>query len=97
MHVAVVDPDRDGLQIYMVHEEGIHGPYGYTLRDGATGEVLFGGFAKEDVGRGMIGKVDPHVPGLQTWCSESHLAHEPSRDCAQPKVNSWMSWLRVLT
>ncbi|MNB82936.1 Rhamnogalacturonan exolyase YesX [compost metagenome] len=85
LHVAVVDPDRDGLQIYMVHEEGIHGPYGYTLRDAATGEVLYGGFAKEDVGRGMIGKVEPDVPGLQTWCSESHLAQEPSRGLRSAK------------
>jgi hypothetical protein len=69
----------------MVHEEGIHGPYGYTLRDAATGEVLYGGFAKEDVGRGMIGKVEPAVPGLQTWCSESHLAHEPSRGLRSAK------------
>ncbi|WP_042211774.1 rhamnogalacturonan lyase [Paenibacillus borealis] len=85
LHVAVIDPDREGLQIYMVHEEGIHGPYGYTLRDAATGEVLYGDFAKEDVGRGMIGKVEPDVPGLQTWCSESHLAHEPSRGLRSAK------------
>lgn len=85
LHVASVDPERDGLQIYMVHEEGIHGPYGYTLRDAATGEVLYGGFAKEDVGRGMIGKVEPGVPGLQTWCSESHLASEPSRGLRSAK------------
>lgn len=85
LHVASVDPERAGLQIYMVHEEGIHGPYGYTLRDAATGEVLYGGFAKEDVGRGMIGKVEPGVPGLQTWCSESHLASEPSRGLRSAK------------
>lgn len=85
LHVAVIDPDRDGLQIYMVHEAGIHGPYGYTLRDAATGEVLYGAFATEDVGRGMIGKVEPEVPGLQTWCSESHLAHEPSRGLRSAK------------
>ncbi|MFM9332475.1 rhamnogalacturonan lyase, partial [Paenibacillaceae sp. P-15] len=85
LHVAVVDPDRDGLQIYMVHEEGDHAPYGYTLRDAATGEVLYGAFATEDVGRGMVGKVEPAVPGLQTWCSESHLAHEPSRGLRSAK------------
>jgi hypothetical protein len=85
LHVAVVDPDREGLQIYMVHEEGAHAPYGYTLRDAATGEVLYGAFATEDVGRGMAGKVEPDVPGLQTWCSESHLAHEPSRGLRSAK------------
>ncbi|WP_438444133.1 rhamnogalacturonan lyase [Gorillibacterium sp. sgz5001074] len=85
LHVAAVDPERGGLQIYMVHEAGIHGPYGYTLRDAATGEVLFGDFARDDVGRGMIGKVEPQVPGLQAWCSESHLADEPSRGLRSAK------------
>lgn len=70
LHVADIDPDRPGLEIFMVHESGVWGPYGYTLRDAATGEVLFGGFATEDVGRGMIGQVDPAYRGLQVWPSE---------------------------
>jgi len=70
LHVANIDPDRPGLEIFMVHESGIWGPYGYTLRDAATGEVLFGGFATEDVGRGMVGQVDPALRGLQVWPSE---------------------------
>ncbi|CAM3840130.1 rhamnogalacturonan lyase [Cohnella lubricantis] len=70
LHVAKIDPDRPGLQIFMVHEGGIWGPYGYTLRDAATGEVLFGASAREDVGRGMIGQVDPDWRGLQVWSSE---------------------------
>lgn len=107
LHVAAVDPERGGLQIYMVHEEGIHGPYGYTLRDAATGEVLYGAFATEDVGRGMVGKVDKTVPGLQTWCSESHLAHEPSRglrsakgemlDGKAPGTNMSIKWAADMT
>jgi hypothetical protein len=70
LHVANIDPDRPGLEIFMVHESGIRGPYGYTLRDAATGEVLHGAFAREDVGRGMIGQVDPRHRGLQMWSSE---------------------------
>jgi hypothetical protein len=70
LHVANIDPDRQGLEIFMVHESGPWGPYGYTLRDAATGEVLFGEFAVDDVGRGMVGQVDPDQRGLQMWCSE---------------------------
>jgi hypothetical protein len=70
LHVANMDPDREGLEIFMVHESGPWGPYGYTLRDAATGEVLFGDFAADDVGRGMIGQVDREQRGLQMWCSE---------------------------
>ncbi|MGG1514043.1 rhamnogalacturonan lyase [Paenibacillus oryzisoli] len=76
LHVANIDPDRPGLEIFMVHESGIWGPYGYTLRDAATGEVLFGGFATEDVGRGMVGQVDPARRGLQVWASESYTSDD---------------------
>ncbi|MGG1553541.1 rhamnogalacturonan lyase [Paenibacillus ferrarius] len=76
LHVANIDPDRPGLEIFMVHESGIWGPYGYTLRDAATGEVLFGGFATEDVGRGMVGQVDPAQRGLQVWASESYTSDD---------------------
>lgn len=70
LHVTNIDPDRPGLEIFMVHESGVWGPYGYTLRDAATGEVLYGAFATDDVGRGMIGQVDSEYRGLQTWTSD---------------------------
>lgn len=76
LHVANIDPDRQGLEIFMVHESGDSGPYGFTLRDAATGEVLHGGFAVDDVGRGMIGQVDPNQKGLQIWCSEGYESDE---------------------
>lgn len=70
LHVADIDPERPGLEIFMVHEGGAWAPYGYTLRDARTGEVLYGAPAAGDVGRGMIGQVDPAYRGLQTWSSE---------------------------
>ncbi|MBE1440902.1 rhamnogalacturonan lyase [Paenibacillus sp. OAS669] len=76
LHVANIDPEREGLEIFMVHESGASGPYGYTLRDAATGEILFGGFATDDVGRGMIGQIDPEHRGLQVWCSEGYESDE---------------------
>ncbi|WP_228080596.1 rhamnogalacturonan lyase [Streptomyces profundus] len=69
MHVADIDPDRPGLEIYTVHEGGAWAPLGYALRDAATGEVLHGGYTGVDTGRGMIGDIDPDVPGLETWGS----------------------------
>lgn len=69
LHVADVDPDRPGLEIYMVHEGGPVAPYGYGLRDAKTGEVLYGGYSGVDTGRGMVGDVRPDVRGLETWAS----------------------------
>lgn len=67
IHVAKIDPDRAGLQIFMVHEGGVWCPYGYTLRDAATGEVLAGAPADDDIGRGMVGDIDPARRGLAMW------------------------------
>ncbi|MEV4411007.1 rhamnogalacturonan lyase [Catellatospora sp. NPDC049609] len=67
LHVTDVDPDRPGLETYMVHEGGTFAPYGHTLRDARTGEVIFGDYTGRDTGRGMVGDVDPAVRGLEVW------------------------------
>lgn len=67
LHVTDIDPVRPGLEIYMVHEGGTFAPYGHTLRDARTGEVIFGDYTGRDTGRGMVGDVAPEVPGLEAW------------------------------
>ncbi|ROP35247.1 rhamnogalacturonan lyase [Saccharothrix texasensis] len=69
LHVTDVDPARPGLEIYMVHEGATSAPYGYALRDAATGAVIYGGYTGRDTGRGMVGDVLPDEPGLETWAS----------------------------
>ncbi|MGV9193764.1 rhamnogalacturonan lyase [Microbacterium sp. MC2] len=69
MHVADIDPDREGLEIFTVHEGGAWAPHGTALRDGATGEVLFGAYSGRDTGRGMIGDVRDDVAGVEVWSS----------------------------
>lgn len=69
MHVADIDPDRPGLEIFTVHEGGTWAPYGSALRDAATGEILFGAYSGKDTGRGMIGDVRSDVPGMEVWSS----------------------------
>ncbi len=67
MHVADIDPDRPGFEIFNVFEGAREAPYGFALRDGATGEVIFGQYAESDLGRCMVGDVRPDVRGLQCW------------------------------
>lgn len=69
LHVTDIDPNRPGLETFMVHEGATGAPYGYSLRDAATGEVLYGGYTGVDTGRGMVGDVVPTEPGLETWAS----------------------------
>jgi YD repeat-containing protein len=80
MHVANIDPDRPGLEIFNVYEGGTSVPYGFTLRDAETGKVLFGKPADIDLGRCMIGRVDRSVRGLQVWVNEMY-------DCKGNRLN----------
>lgn len=72
MHVAVIDPDRPGYQIFNVFENGKYAPYGWALRDAETGKVLFGEYAECDLGRCMIGDVSPGVRGLSVWVNDMY-------------------------
>ncbi|WP_180272656.1 rhamnogalacturonan lyase [Konateibacter massiliensis] len=67
LHVANIDPDRPGLEIFNVFEGAMFAPYGFALRDAETGEVLFGEYAETDLGRCMIGDINPKERGLQVW------------------------------
>lgn len=72
MHVAVIDPDRPGFQIFNVFEGAAAAPYGWALRDAETGEPFFGEYAETDLGRCMIGDVNPNVRGLCVWVKEMY-------------------------
>ncbi|MFC5827449.1 rhamnogalacturonan lyase [Nonomuraea insulae] len=69
MHVGDFDPDRPGLEIWTVHEGASSAPYGWALREAATGKVIHGGYSGVDTGRGMVGDIDPDIRGLETWSS----------------------------
>ena len=70
MHVANINPDRPGYEIFNVFEGAQAAPYGYALRKAENGEVMFGEYAEEDLGRCMVGDINPHVRGLQVWVKE---------------------------
>ncbi|WP_162238998.1 MULTISPECIES: rhamnogalacturonan lyase [unclassified Rathayibacter] len=97
MHVTDIDPARPGLEIFTVHEGGVGAPYGYALRDAATGEVLFGAYSGKDTGRGMIGDIDPAIPGQEVWAiGELSAAGEPLSD-TQPGTNQSIRWAADMT
>ncbi|WP_413453092.1 rhamnogalacturonan lyase [Georgenia phoenicis] len=69
MHVADIDPDRPGLEIFTVHEGGAWAPYGMAMRQAEDGELIFGTYSGRDTGRGMVGDVVPGSRGLESWAS----------------------------
>ena len=72
-HLADLDPDRPGLEYYMVHEEY---PYGSDLRDARTGEILFRTFDKDDTGRGVAADIDVQHRGYELWCSDAPVVRD---------------------
>ena len=64
-HLGDFDPDREGMEYYMVHEEGPH--YGYHLCDASTGEILVEATSADDNGMGTIGDLDGTRRGSEFW------------------------------
>lgn len=97
MHVAKIDPDRPGLQIFNVFEGGAAVPYGYALRDARTGKALFGEYATTDLGRCMIGKIDKKVRGLQVWVNDVYDCKGNKLDIPVLGTNQSIHWAADLT
>ncbi|MEK4980722.1 rhamnogalacturonan lyase [Bacillus sp. FSL K6-6540] len=97
MHVTDIDPDRPGLEIFMVHEGGAYAPYGYSLRDAATGRLLYGGYTGKDTGRGMIGDIDPDQRGLETWAVGTWSADGEQLSTTMPGTNMNIKWSADMT
>ena len=97
MHVTDIDPNRPGKEIFTVHEGAAYAPYGYAMRDAATGEVLFGAYSGKDTGRGMIGDVDPAVPGIENWAIGMQSADGRKLSSSAPGTNMSIKWAADMT
>jgi hypothetical protein len=97
MHVTDIDPARPGKEIFTVHEGAAYAPYGYAMRDAATGEVLFGAYSGKDTGRGMIGDVDSAVPGIENWAIGMQSADGDKLSSSAPGTNMSIKWAADMT
>ena len=73
LHLGDFLPDRPGMEVFMVHEEK---PYGYDLRDAATGERLLYKTADSDTGRGLAAHFDSFYSHSQFIYSASAGVHD---------------------
>ncbi|GAA1601432.1 hypothetical protein GCM10009789_64570 [Kribbella sancticallisti] len=97
MHVTDIDPLRPGKEIFTVHEGATFAPYGYALRDAATGQVIYGEYSGRDTGRGMVGDIIPEEPGLETWAMRLRTADGDALGTAQPGTNQSIRWAADMT
>lgn len=95
LHVADIVPDRDGLEVFMVHESpSCYGNYGVEVHDARTGQVLYSGSGEgDDVGRGVAGDIDPRTPGMEVWGSRNGLFTSTGQErSAKPRQMNFMAW-----
>ncbi len=97
MHVTDIDPQRPGQEIFTVHEGGTYAPYGYALREAATGKVIYGEYSGKDTGRGMIGDIVPEEPGLETWAMRLRSADGDALGTTYPGTNASIRWAADMT
>ncbi len=71
-HLGDLNPDRKGLEYYMVFETGKHGS---ALSDAKTGEILYRTYGDEDTGRGLAADIDGFHRGYEFWCSAEKKVH----------------------
>ena len=66
IHLADLDPDRPGLELFDVHEE--KGDYAWDMHDAATGEIIWrGGQKGQDNGRGLAADIVAGKRGYEFW------------------------------
>lgn len=95
LHLSDLDPDRPGLEVFMVHEER---PYGSDFRDARTGEILYRTLDRDDTGRGVAADIDGRHRGFEMWSSDRRevrdchgkvIADDPSQ---MPAMNFRIYW-----
>ena len=66
IHLADLDPDRPGLELFDVHEE--KGTYAWDIHDAATGEIIWkSGQSGQDNGRGLAADITADNRGYEFW------------------------------
>lgn len=94
MHLSDLDPDRNGLEVWEVHEDKT-AAYGYELHDAKTGKILWGKFVGSDNGRGLAADIDPKWRGFEMWSSASSNVYSCKGDSIsnrKPSTNFRIYW-----
>ena len=73
LHLADHDPDRPGLEFFMVHEEP---PYGYHFCDAKTGEIIFSASSSDDNGMGTMADLDLNYRGSEFWTAAAAALYD---------------------
>jgi rhamnogalacturonan endolyase len=74
LHLADMDPDRPGLEVWQVHEDAKNnGNIAASFRDAKTGTIIWSDAGTDDNGRGCCGPVTAGKKGWQMWSGAGGL------------------------
>lgn len=97
MHVSDFDPQRPGMEVYLVTENeddtvSMQTP-GAGLHDAATGKLLWSHSPGIDIGSGVVADIDPRHPGAEVWGHRSQLRTIQGREIGpSPRSSEWVVW-----
>ena len=66
MHIGDLDPNREGIEVFLCHESG---SYGISLVDGKTGNIIWHFDGDKDTGRCCADNCIPNNGGAEFWGS----------------------------
>lgn len=92
MHLSDFLPDRPGLELWECHE---HAPYGASLIDAKTGEIIFHYDNSKDTGRCVAGNIYAGNPGSEFWSAQSGTVYDGSgmdTGVTRPSMNFLIYW-----
>jgi rhamnogalacturonan endolyase len=87
LHLGDFDPDRPGMEVFMVHEDPKrYGAYGAEMHAAEDGRILWGIDGNgRDVGRGVAIDIDPRTRGAECWTTQGSMMSATGRALATPK------------
>ncbi len=96
LHLAKMLPDREGLQVFMTHEDTKpHYPFDTEMRDAGTGEIIFSlPQSGRDIGRGLAANVLSAYPGYEYWSAAGREIYNSGKVIARsyPSINFRIYW-----
>ncbi len=96
LHLAKMIPDREGLQVFMVHEETeANYPFDTEMRDARTGEIIYvKPQSGKDIGRGLAANVSAAFPGYEYWAASDAGVYSQGKVIGnnRPPINFRIYW-----
>lgn len=93
MHVADLDPSRDGLEVWICHEDKKSG-YGVTLLSAKDGKQIFHDNGSGDTGRCAADNIWAKNPGAELWGNGNEVKDVKGNtlSCRRPAINFFSYW-----